>query len=86
VGSWKTMFGWHKEDLDLYAINFLHHGKPKFRYCLPASEGPKLEAFARKHFPDGFARCSEFLRHKTIMISPYLLKQKIPNLIIHKMI
>ena len=30
VGSWKSMFGWHKEDLDLNAINYLHHGKPKF--------------------------------------------------------
>ena len=32
VGSWKSMFGWHKEDLDLNAINFLHHGKPKYDF------------------------------------------------------
>jgi jumonji domain-containing protein 2 len=86
VGSWKTMFGWHKEDLDLYSINYLHHGKPKFWYCLPASEGKKIEDFARTHFPEGFNKCKEFLRHKTIMIHPYILKQKIPDLKIHKMV
>jgi jumonji domain-containing protein 2 len=29
VGAWKTMFAWHKEDLDLSAINFHHYGKTK---------------------------------------------------------
>lgn len=29
IGCWKTLFAWHKEDLDLGAINFLHFGKPK---------------------------------------------------------
>jgi jumonji domain-containing protein 2 len=84
IGSWKTMFGWHKEDLDLYSINYLHHGKPKFWYALPKNEGKKLERFAKECFTDGFSKCSEFLRHKTVMINPYLLKKNIDGLKIHK--
>lgn len=86
VGAWKTMFGWHKEDLDLNSINYNHYGKPKFWYCIPTSENKKLEDFAREHFGEGFAKCKDYLRHKTTMINPYLLKQKIPDLKIHKII
>jgi len=51
---------------------------------MPASEGKKLEDFAKLYFGEGFNKCKEFLRHKTIMIHPYLLKQKIPSLKIYK--
>ena len=38
-GSWKSLFCWHKEDLDLSAINFLHQGQPKFWYCIQPDHG-----------------------------------------------
>ena len=43
IGSWKTCFCWHKEDLDLSAINYLHLGKSKFWYCIQWEDGPLFE-------------------------------------------
>ncbi len=56
----------------------------RFWYCIPLSESHKLENFAKQYFVEGFSKCKEFVRHKTVLINPYLLKQKIPDLIIHK--
>jgi jumonji domain-containing protein 2 len=55
VGAWKTMFAWHKEDLDLSAINFHHYGKTKyshflferFWYALKKSDDHYLQDFAK---------------------------------------
>lgn len=84
VGQWKALFCWHKEDLDLSAINYVHKGKSKFWYGIRADMGGMVEREASRMFPEHFSRCGQFLRHKTTLINPYLLKRKAPELIIHK--
>ena len=85
IGSWKTLFCWHKYDLDLAAINYLHEGKSKFWYSIPYNQQQILEQEAKKHFPEHFSKCKEYLRHKTTLINPYLLKKLYPELKIAKM-
>jgi hypothetical protein len=36
VGKWGTSFQWHAEDLFLGAVNYVHFGKPKIWYTVPA--------------------------------------------------
>eukprot|EP00743_Colponemidia_sp_Colp-15_P007442 GILK01008041.1.p1 GENE.GILK01008041.1~~GILK01008041.1.p1 ORF type:complete len:606 (+),score=92.82 GILK01008041.1:98-1915(+) len=74
-GLWRTMFGWHKEDVDLFSINYLHFGEPKGWYCVPTDFSVKLEALSRLEYPDAFRDCDQFLRHKTTIISPLKLQQ-----------
>ena len=76
IGQWKAMFGWHKEDLDLYSINYLHHGKPKFWYSINLTDNQKVESFMQKRFPENYKRCKEFIRHKTTMVSPKVLQEE----------
>lgn len=86
MGHWKTLFAWHTEDMDLGAINYLHYGKPKFWYCIPREYGHYVERMAKLYFADNFDKCPEYLRHKTTVINPYLLKKKFPEIKINKMI
>jgi jumonji domain-containing protein 2 len=73
VGSWKSMFGWHKEDLDLYSINYLHHGRAKFWYGINLDCNKQFEKFASSQFPAQAKDCSEFIRHKTTLFYPGVL-------------
>lgn len=67
------MFGWHKEDLDLYSINYLHYGKSKFWYGIDLRDNKKFERFMQKMFPDNYKFCNEFIRHKTTLVHPQVL-------------
>ena len=70
------MFGWHKEDMDLYSINYLHHGAPKFWYGIDLRDSDKFEDFMDQVFPDNAKRCDEFIRHKTTLVQPRVLAEQ----------
>jgi jumonji domain-containing protein 2 len=69
-GMWKTTFGWHTEDMDLYSINYLHFGAPKSWFSIPPSYGRKFEKLCAALLPKSHGVCNAFLRHKMTMIHP----------------
>jgi jumonji domain-containing protein 2 len=73
VGSYKSTFCWHTEDMELYSINYLHFGAPKTWYSVPLAHKKKFEDLSRSFFPDEFKKCPQVLRHKNILISPSVL-------------
>ena len=74
-GMWKATFSWHVEDMDFYAINFLHYGAPKSWYCVPPKYGHLLEKACKELFPDVAKLCTNFMRHKSCLVEPKLLDE-----------
>ena len=65
------MFGWHKEDHDLYSINYLHQGAPKFWYGMDLKHCDKFEEYLFEKLPESYNRCPEFIR----LVNPKILAQ-----------
>ncbi|EJF57709.1 hypothetical protein DICSQDRAFT_111328 [Dichomitus squalens LYAD-421 SS1] len=69
-GMWRATFAWHVEDMDLFSINYIHFGAPKFWYAMPQARANALEQTMRGLFPGADKNCSQFLRHKSYLASP----------------
>ncbi|KAH0580355.1 hypothetical protein H2248_001857 [Termitomyces sp. 'cryptogamus'] len=73
-GMWRATFAWHVEDMDLFSINYIHFGAPKFWYAIPQGRAGALEQTMKGFFPKD-SKCSQFLRHKSFLASPTTLAQ-----------
>ena len=76
LGMWRATFAWHLEDVDLYSINYIHFGAPKQWYSISQEDAPKFEKAMKTLWSQDAKNCDQFLRHKTYLVSPTLLKQK----------
>ncbi|KAJ1730664.1 hypothetical protein LPJ61_002900 [Coemansia biformis] len=79
LGMWKATFAWHVEDMDLYSINYIHFGEPKSWYAIPIAARSRFEMSMQNVFANDYKSCSQFLRHKSFLLSPrFLASQGIP--------
>ena len=76
LGMWKATFAWHLEDVDLYSINYIHFGAPKQWYSISQEDARRFEAAMARIWPRDAKQCSQFLRHKTYLISPTQLEKQ----------
>ncbi|TXT11970.1 uncharacterized protein COLE_02380 [Cutaneotrichosporon oleaginosum] len=75
-GMWRAAFSWHVEDMDLFSINYIHFGAPKFWYAVPQAEAERFETVTRSYFPNDANTCDQFMRHKSCTLSPTKLAQE----------
>mmetsp|Transcript_4477 Transcript_4477/g.13241 ORF Transcript_4477/g.13241 Transcript_4477/m.13241 type:complete len:456 (+) Transcript_4477:290-1657(+) len=73
-GGPRAFFAWHIEDANLYSVNYLHCGAPKSWYALAPARARSFEKRAGDWWREAREACRDFLRHKTSMVAPPLLR------------
>ncbi|WWD02510.1 hypothetical protein V865_000550 [Kwoniella europaea PYCC6329] len=76
VGCWPSWFGWHREDLDLFSLNYCHAGAAKIWWAVPQEQNEAFEKVVRDNESSDVVICPEHMRHKTTIISPEELAKK----------
>ena len=61
--------------IPIKSIFSIFTGAPKTWYCVPPKYGHMLEKLAKKIFSGVASLCSNFMRHKTCIISPEILRK-----------
>lgn len=74
-GMWASVFAAHTEDKNLLSINYLHAGAPKYWYSISPETSDRFESLMASHFSASASQCSEFLRHKSNLLSPSILSK-----------
>ena len=89
-GSFRTIFAWHVEDYNMSSINFQHLGSPKVWYgvsrrvAFNSQDHRKFENYVKQKYPFKSLECNQFIRHKTFLVDPYLIRKERPDIKIHK--
>ncbi|CAH7670179.1 JmjC domain, hydroxylase-domain-containing protein, partial [Phakopsora pachyrhizi] len=73
-GTWQASYAWNVENVDLYSINYIHFGTPKFWYSVPQEHNQRFKSFTSLSFAKERMVCPEFLRHKAFLASPLVLQ------------
>lgn len=73
-GRWRSFFAMHTEDSELQGASYLHWGAPKRWYVVPPTHDERVRVLAASVFPELADDCASFLRHKTTLLSPQVLK------------
>lgn len=83
LGMFGTSFAWHREDRNLFSINYLHYGEPKVWYSVPAQFAERLEEAIQEEidsWPEKTRKkfglmCDSVTRHKVVHAEPLFLKK-----------
>jgi hypothetical protein len=70
-----SMFALHTEDGDLFSMNYVHEGSPKFWYIVPSLYADRLEQCLADVDTLDISHCRAPLRHKTLFPNPTELIQ-----------